>query len=48
MERLCREAYLLKKDRVIKLREGWQVLVMHDVIRDEVGKGNVVIAGFFS
>ena len=59
MEQLCREACLLKKDRVIKLREvlwmwqvrgrqGWLVVVMQDVIRDEVGKGNVVTAGFFS
>ena len=59
MEQLCREACLLKKDGVIKLREvlwmwqvrgrqGWLVLVMQDVIRDEVGKGNVVTAGFVS
>ncbi|KAF3948150.1 hypothetical protein CMV_025817 [Castanea mollissima] len=55
MKQLCREAYLLKKDQVIKLRgvlwtwhvggkQGWQLLVMQDVIRDEVGKVHACFA----
>ena len=59
LEQLFREAYLLKKDQVIKPwevlwtwqvrgRQGCELLFMQDMIRDEVGKGNVVTAGFFS
>ena len=69
LEQLFREAYLLKKDQIIKLRgvlwtwhvrgrQGWQLLVMQDVIRDEVGKvhacfamkemSNVITAGCVS
>ena len=52
LEQLFREAYLLKKDQVIKLwevlwrwqvrgRQGWELLFMQDMIRDEVGKGKL-------
>ena len=52
LEQLFREAYLLKKDQVIKPwevlwtwqvrgRQGWELLFMQDMIRDEVGKGKL-------
>ena len=55
LEQLFREAYLLKKDQVIKPwevlwtwqvrgRQGWQLLVMQNVIRDEVRKVHACFA----